>query len=150
MALALNLYDIFRKKQMSGQNAIDLNVLAVYMQIVTVTHTPNQNTHDFEDDITNEVVGDNYTAGGNILANPVIALDGSGNASIDFDDPADWLQHATGFTDGRRHIFYVKRGGASSADELIGYSDAAAGDFGNVVADYSVQLAAVGLYTSAR
>jgi len=151
MALALNLYDIFRRKQMTGQTgAVDLTSLTVKCLIVTNSYTPDQNAHEHEDDITNEVTGSNYTAGGNTLANPVVSLTAGGQAEIDFDDPATWSQHASGFSDGRRYIFYIDRGGASSANELIGYSDAAAGDFGNNVTDHTLQLHADGLFISTR
>lgn len=150
-AVTLNLYDIFRRKQASGTGAVDLSALTVKALIVTGTYTPNQNTHDFEDDLgANEVSGTNYTAGGNTLANPVVSLDGSGNVSIDFDDPATWAQHATGFSNGRRAIIYVDRGGAASANELIGYTNDFGADKGNVDGDFSVTINASGLFTSAR
>lgn len=150
MSIVVNLYDIFRRKQASGNGSVNLSSLNVYCMLVTATYTPNQNTHDFRDDITNEVSGTNYTAGGNILNNPVIALDGAGLVTIDFDDPADWAQHASGFSDARRTIFYVNRGGAASADELIGFSNDFGANVGNVAAALSVELAANGLISSAR
>lgn len=151
MATTLNLYDIFRRKQASGNGAVNLSSLTVKCMLVTSGYTPNQNTHDFADDLgANEVSGSNYTAGGNTLANPVVSLDGSGNVSIDFDDPATWAQHATGFSNARRAIVYIDRGGAASADELIGYTNDFGADAGNVAGDFSVALNASGLFTSAR
>jgi hypothetical protein len=150
-AVTLNLYDIFRRKQASGTGATDLSALTVKCMVVTGSYTPNQNTHDFADDLgANEVSGDNYTAGGNACASPVVSLDGSGNVAVDFADPATWSQHATGFSTGRRAIFYVDRGGAASADELIAYTDDFGADKGNVDGDFSVLINASGLYTSAR
>lgn len=150
-AVTLNLYDIFRRKQASGTGAVDLSALTVKCMIVTSGYTPNQNTHDFADDLgANEVSGTNYTAGGNAMANPVVALDGSGNVSVDFDDPATWSQHASGFNDGRRAIIYIDRGGAASADELIAYTDDFGAAKGNVDGDFSVAVNASGLFTGAR
>lgn len=150
-AVTFNLYDIFRRKQASGTGAVDLSALTVKAMVVTSGYTPNQNTHDFRDDLgATEVSGSNYTAGGNTLANPVVALDGSGNVSVDFDDPATWAQHATGFSNGRCVVIYIARGGASSADELIGYSNDFGADKGNVDGDFSVTVNASGLFTSAR
>jgi hypothetical protein len=150
MATTLNLYDVFRKKQIGGSGGVNLTSLTVKAMIVTSTYTPNQNTHDFRDDVTNEVSGSNYTAGGNACANPVVSMDGSGNVTVDFDDPATWSQHASGFSNGRRVVFYIARGGASSADELIGYSADPGADFGNVAGDLTVQLSASGLITGGR
>jgi hypothetical protein len=150
-AVTLNLYDIFRRKQASGNGAVNLSSLTVKCMVVTAGYTPNQNTHDFRDDLgATEVSGTNYTAGGNALANPVVALDGSGNVSVDFDDPATWAQHASGFSNGRRAVLYIARGGASSADELIGYTNDFGADKGNVDGDFSVTVNASGLFTSAR
>lgn len=150
-AVTLNLYDIFRRKQASGTGAVNLSTLTVKCMIVTGTYTPNQNTHDFRDDLgATEVSGTGYTAGGNTLATPVVSLDGSGNVAVDFDDPATWSQNASGFSNGRRAVIYVARGGASSADELIAYTDDFGADKGNVDGDFSVTVNASGLFTSAR
>jgi hypothetical protein len=150
-AVTLNLYDVFRRKQASGTGAVDLSALTVKAMVVTAGYTPNQNTHDFADDLgANEVSGSNYTAGGNAMANPVVSLSGAGLVTVDFDDPATWAQHATGFSNGRRVVVYVDRGGLSSADELIGYSDDFGADKGNVDGDFSAAVNASGLFTSAR
>jgi hypothetical protein len=150
-AVTLNLYDIFRRKQSSGNGAVNLSSVTVKCMIVTGTYTPNQNTHDFRDDLgANEVSGSNYTAGGNAMINPVVSLSGAGLVTVDFDDPATWAQHATGFSNGRRAVVYVARGGLSSADELIGYTDDFGADKGNVDGDFSVAVNASGLFTGAR
>ena len=150
-SVTLNLYDIFRRKQASGNGGVNLSSVTVKAMVVTSGYTPNQNTHDFRDDLgATEVSGTGYTAGGNTLATPVVNLDGSGNVSVDFDDPAVWTQNGAGFTNGRRVIIYVARGGASSADELIAYSADFGADKGNVDGDFSVLLNASGLFTSAR
>lgn len=118
--------------------------------LVTSTYTPNKGTHTKRSDVTNEVSGTGYTAGGNTLANPTITLGGTGLVTIDFDDPATWSQNAAGFTNGRRFVAYFARGGASSADELIGYSDDFAADKGNVDGDFSATVNASGLFTAPR
>jgi hypothetical protein len=151
MATTLNLYDNFRKKQLSGNGAVNLTSLTVKIMLVTSAYTPNQNTHDFRDDLgATEVSGTGYTAGGNTIATITAVLDGSGNLTIDGNDPATWLQNAAGFSNARRAVIYVARGGAASADELIAYSNDFGADLGNVAADLSIQLNAAGLITSAR
>lgn len=151
LATTFNLFDIFRRKQASGVGAIDVTALTLKMLIVTSGYAPNQNTHDFEDDLgANEVSGTNYTAGGNTLANVTVTLSGAGLVTVDADDPATWLQNAAGFSNGRRCVAYADRGGAASANELIGYSDDFGADVGNVAGDFSIALHANGLYESAR
>lgn len=153
-AVTFNLYDNFRKKQAGGNGAVKIvgvGNLTVKAMVVTGGYTPNQNTHDFRDDLgANEVIGTNYPPGGQTLANPVEALDGVGNYSLDFDDPAAIGVSGTGFSNGRRIVIYVSRGGAASADELIGFSNDFGSDQGNVNGDFQQQLNAAGLFTSPR
>ena len=144
-----NLYDKFREGQNDG-NAINLDTVLIHAAIVTSAYTPNQNTHDFWDDVVaNEVSGTNYTAFGNACANPAITLAGSGNIKFDADDPATWLQHAAGFSNGRRIVLFYNTTVATTS-KLIAYSDDLGADRGNVVGDYAVQLDAAGVWTSAR
>ena len=151
MATQLNLYDKFRRKQISGAGGVDLTTLTVKVMLVTSSYMPNQNADEFRADvISHEVSGAGYTAGGNTLANPVVNMDASGNISIDFDDPDPWLQNAGGFTNARRAIFYVARGGAPAADELIGYTNDFGADVGNVAGDFAIHLDAAGLIVSTR
>lgn len=151
-AVTLNLYDTFRMKQASGDGAVDLTAVTVKAMVVTGSYSPDQDAHDFADDLgANEVSGSNYTAGGNALANFTASVNAtSGLVTVDCDDPTAWSQHASGFSNGRRVIIYVDRGGASSADELIAYSDDFGADKGNVDGDFTVQINSSGLFTSAR
>lgn len=136
-----NLYDNFRKKQLSGSGGVNLTSLTVKCMLVTGSYTPNQNTHDFRDDLgATEVSGTNYTAGGNTCSTPTVSLDGAGKVLVDANDPATWAQSGAGFSNARRAVLYIARGGAASADELIAYSDDFGADKGNVAGDFSIQF----------
>lgn len=90
----------------------------VYVQLTTSSYTPNQDTHDFEDDVTNEVTGTGYTAGGVQLTSD----DFTQSANVltwDSDDPS-WT--GASFTS-RISVYYGKLGGASSADPLVNWVD---------------------------
>ena len=151
MPTNLNLYDTFRRKQASGSGGVNLTSVTVKLMLVTSAYTPNQNTHDFRDDLgATEVSGTGYTAGGNTLSTVTVSMDGSGNVTIDANDPAAWAQASGGFTNARRAVIYVARGGAASADELIAYSDDFGSDLGNAAASLTLALNALGLITSAR
>lgn len=55
----------------------------------TVTYTPDQDAHDYKDDVTNEVSGTGYTATGQILANKTIGYTAGTNVTkLDCDDPS--------------------------------------------------------------
>lgn len=143
-----NLYDIFRRKQVHGQGQIDLDSVTIKCALVTSGYTPDQNLHDFWNDVTNEVSGTNYTAGGNSCLNPTVTMNGSGLVTFDADDPATWAQHAAGFNNAVRAILY-RDTGVSSTSELIAFS----GTFtagGNVDGPFSIQLDAAGIFAAPR
>lgn len=151
--MAWNLYDIFREDQVDGNGSVDLETPGgngYKCALVTVTESPVQNTDDFWDDASaNEVSGTNYTADGQLLANPAVTMSGAGLITWDTDDPATWAQNAGGFTDARLAII-IRSTGTDSTSELIAYSDNFAADRGNVSGDFSITLDAAGIFTSAR
>jgi len=149
MPTTLNLYDAWRDIVADPTRAAAISG-TLKMAIVTGTYTPNQNTHDFFNDITNEVTGTNYTAGGNACASPGwTGPDGSGVLTFDASDPATWLQNASGFSNGRRAILYYDTGVAATS-RLVGYSANFGADSGNVAGDFTVTINASGIYTSTR
>jgi hypothetical protein len=147
-SVTLNLYDQYRKNNFNG-GAVDFDTDTIKCAIVTASYTPDQNLHDFWDDAnSNEVSGTGYTAGGNLMDNGVVSVDGSGNVTVDLDDPSTWAQDASGFNDGRYAIVY-KDTATASTSPLIGYGDLGSNK-GNVDGDFSVAVNASGLITSAR
>lgn len=112
------IYNVFKKYIMNG--AIDLDTDTIKVMLVTSAYTPDQDAHDFRDDITNEVIGTGYSAGGAALANKAVTADNTDNEGV-FD--ADDLSWTTSTITARGAVLYKSRGGASSADELICYLD---------------------------
>jgi hypothetical protein len=99
---------------------VDLDTDTFKAMLTTSAYTPNQDTHDFRDDVTNEIVGTGYTAGGVTLASLTLTYDTATNeVRWDFADPS-WT--GASFT-ARRMIVYKWRGGAASADELVMWVD---------------------------
>lgn len=76
--------------------------------------------HDFFDDITNEVSGTGYTAGGATLANPSVTQGNTNNRSYFDADDVSWAS-AT-ITNARYAIIY-KSTGTAGTSALIGYVD---------------------------
>src|SRR5215216_8167405 len=86
--------------------------------LVTSTYTVDKD-HDFRNDITNEVSGTGYSAGGT-AATCTVTRD-TANDRIDISlGSASW---ASSTITARGAVYYVARGGASSADEVIAYID---------------------------
>lgn len=111
--------------------------------LVTSAYIVNADTHDFFDDITNEIVAANYTAGGNHCANAAITL-ASGVITFDADDPATWAQNASGFTGSIRAILYGDSGVAATSP-LLKYSSLFTVD--TTVNALPIELSPTGIFT---
>lgn len=111
------IYNSFKKKIMDG--SIDLDTDTIKVALVTSTYTPDQDVHDFFDDVTNEVVGTGYTAGGASLANKAVTADNTDNEGV-FD--ADDVAWTTSTITARGAVIY-KSTGTASTSPLICYLD---------------------------
>lgn len=53
---------------------IDWDSDTIKVMLCTVSYVPNQTTHDYKNDVTNEITGTGYTAGGATLGSKTITL----------------------------------------------------------------------------
>jgi len=110
---------------------IDLESDTIKVALVTSSYTPNIDTHENFDDITNEVSGTGYTAGGATLANKAVTVDTDDDEGMFDADDVTW---ASASIVARGAIVY-KSTGVASTSQLIGYVDftedktASGGDF---------------------
>ncbi len=100
-------------------NNVDLGADTFKLMLVTSSYTPNQTTHTRRSDITNEVTGTGYTAGGATATLTVTKNTGDNQVEIEFAD-VSWPSSTI---TARGAVLYKSRGGASSADELVAYFD---------------------------
>jgi hypothetical protein len=98
---------------------IDFDTDTFKMMLVTSTYTASK-SHAKRSDITNEVTGTGYTAGGNAAACTVAATD---NVNNDVEITFSITSWTSATITARAGVIYKSRGGASSADELVGYVD---------------------------
>jgi hypothetical protein len=98
---------------------IDFDTNTFKAMLVTSTYSPNKDTHDFRDDVTNEVTGTGYTAGGVTSTVTVTKDTANDRVTIQF-GAVSW---ATSTITARGCVYYKSRGGASSADEIVAYVD---------------------------
>lgn len=122
--------------------SVDLDTDTFKLTLHTATYTPNQDTHDFYDDATNELAtASGYTSGGVTLTGLALAYDAtSQQVRWDFNDPS-WT--FTAAVTWRYGVIRKARGGAASADELVAYLDW--GSSQTVSSPYSPQLDPAGL-----
>jgi len=116
--MANAVYNSFKRDIMNG--SIDLDTDSIKVMLVTSAYTPNIDTHTKRSDVTNEVSGTGYTAGGSALTTKTVTADNTGDKGV-FD--ADDLTWSSSTITARGAVLYKARGGASSADELIAYID---------------------------
>lgn len=102
----------------ASTGAIDFDTDTFKMMLVTSSYTPAK-THTKRNAVTNEVTGTGYTAGGNTAAATVTKDDTNSRVDITF-AITSWTSSTI---TARGGVIYKSRGGASSADELVGYVD---------------------------
>lgn len=135
MAGTFHWYGLGLQKAISG--TIDLDTDTFKMMLTTSAYTPNIDTHDFRDDVTNEVTGTGYTAGGATLSGVGVTYDAASNqVRVTWTDPT-WPGSTI---TARTAVIYKSRGGAASADELLAYVTESA-DVTSTGATFTVDMA---------
>lgn len=115
--MASLIYNSFLEDVTTGD--MDLDSDTFYAMLVTATYTPNKDTHTKRSDVTNEVTGTGYTAGGEEVGVTVTKDTANDRLDVEFDN-VSW----TGATiTARACVIYKYRGGLASADELVAYVD---------------------------
>lgn len=99
--------------------SIDLDTDTIKVALVTSSYTPDQDTHDNFDDVTNEVTGTGYTAGGATLASVTVTADNTDNEGVF--DAAD-VTWSTSTITARGAVVY-KSTGTAATSPLIAYYD---------------------------
>jgi hypothetical protein len=124
---------------------IDWNSDTIKVSLHTSTYTPDQDAHDFQDDLTNEVsaVGTGYTTGGNTLASPTAGYTAGTNvakfsgANVTFTAVTLTARYA---------VIYDAQSGVAATNRLIAYIDFGA-DVSPVAGDLVITWNAAGIVT---
>lgn len=137
--MASVIYNSAKRDLING--SIDLDTDTIKGMLVTSTYSPNIDTHTKRSDITNEVSGTGYTAGGAALTTKTVTADNTNDrAAFDADD----LSWSSSTITARGLVLYKSRGGASSADELICYIDFGS-DITSTASTFSIVFNASGI-----
>lgn len=102
-----------------ARNNIDFDTNTFKAMLVTASYIADKDSHDRRDDITNEVTGTGYTAGGATCVVTVTKSNANDNVTIQL-GAVSWPSSTL---TARGCVYYKSRGGASSADELVAYND---------------------------
>ena len=101
-----------------ARGAIDFDSNSFKALLVTSSYTPDKDTHDKRDDVTNEVTGTGYTAGGVTTACTVTKDTANDRVTLQF-AAVSW---ATSTITARALVIY-KSTGTASTDNLVAYND---------------------------
>ena len=132
------IYNDFKKNIMNG--TIDLDTNTIRVMLVTSSYTPDQDTHEFKDSVTNEVVGTGYTAKGAELANKTVTADDTDNEGVFDADDVTW---SSSTITARGAVIY-KDTGTAGTSPLICYLDFAA-DKSSSNGDFTIAWNAEGI-----
>lgn len=99
--------------------SIDLDTDTIKVALVTSSYTPDQDAHDFFNDVTNEVSATGYTAGGATLANKAVTQDNTDNEGVFDADDVTWSSSSIV---ARGAVIYKDTGSAATSP-LIAYID---------------------------
>lgn len=98
--------------------AIDFDTNSFKIELVTSSYTPNKDTHTKRSDVTNEISGTGYTAGGVSTAVTVTNDTANDRIDINFAD-VSW---ASATLTAAAAVIY-KATGTASTDNLVAYLD---------------------------
>jgi len=107
------IYNAFKKNIMNG--SIDLDTDTIKVMLTTSTYEPSQDNDTYMNQVTNEVTGTGYTAGGATLANEAVTQDNTDNEGVFDADDVTW---STSTITARYAVIY-KSSGASTTSPLI-------------------------------
>lgn len=97
---------------------IDLDTATIKVMLVTSAYTENKDTHTKRSDVTNEVTGTGYTAGGATVTATVT----KDTTNDRLDIALDGTTWPTSTITARKAVYYVSTGTAST-DRLIAVND---------------------------
>lgn len=124
---------------------IDWDSDDIYCMLTTSTYTPDQDAHNFYDDVTNEVSGTGYTANGVLLASKTDSESAgyTGGTNVFALDAGDAVWTTSTLT-ARNAVVYDRTPATDATRPLLLYQDAGA-DVSTTAGTFTVQWHADGL-----
>jgi len=132
------IYNSFKQKIMDG--SIDLDTDTIKVALVTSSYTPDQDSHEDFADVTNEVSGTGYTAGGATLASCAVTKDNTDNEGVFDATDVTWSNSSI---TARGAVVY-KDSGVAATSWLIYYDDFGQ-DYTSLNADFKITWNAEGI-----
>jgi hypothetical protein len=116
--MASKMYGQFLAKALNKE--IDFDTDDIRVMLTSSAYTPNQDTHAYKSDVTNEVTGTGYTAGGQALTSKTVTYDATNNVIVL--DAADTTWASSTVT-ARYAVIYDNTPATDATKPLLGYVD---------------------------
>jgi len=117
--MASKLYGQFLSQALNKE--IDWDTDTIKVALLTNAYTPNQDTHNYYDDVSsNEVSGTGYTGGGITLTNKTNTYNGASNVIVLDADDVTW---SSSTITARYAVVYDASPATNATKPLIGYVD---------------------------
>lgn len=133
-------YNAFKVALANG--GVDLDTDTIKVMLVDSSYVPDIDLHADRADVTGEVTGTGYTAGGQALTNPSVTQDNTNDTAVFDADDVTW---GTSTITARGAVLY-KSTGTASTDTLIAYFDFGADESSNE-GDFTITWNAGGILT---
>jgi hypothetical protein len=117
---------------------IDFGADTFNLLLVTSSYTANKDTHVKRDDVTNEVTGTGYTAGGAATACTVTKDTATDKVTLSFAS----VSFSTATITAAGAVIYKVRGSTADLDELVAFIDFG-GDVSSTAATFSVGVSTI-------
>jgi hypothetical protein len=117
---------------------IDFGADTFNLLLVTSSYTANKDTHVKRDDVTNEVSGTGYTAGGAASACTVTKDTATDKVTLSFAS----VSFSTATITAAGAVIYKVRGSTADLDELVAFIDFG-GDVSSTAATFSVGVSTI-------
>lgn len=141
MAIVASVYGKFALSR--AKKLMDLSADGLKLMATTNSYVPDVDAHQFKSDVTNEVTGTGYTAGGKALTGVTLTYDAASNKLIlDADDPTWTTLTVTGI---RKLVLYDDTPSTDATKPLIGWIDLGA-DNSPAGVDFQVRFNAGGIW----
>jgi hypothetical protein len=121
----------------------DWDTNAIKMMLTTSAYTPDQDAHQYKSDVTNEVAGTGYTAGGAALTSVTIGYTAATNV-IKFNSAA--VSWSTATITARYAVIYDSTPASDATRPLYGYQNFGA-DVSSTAGTFTVTPNAAGWFT---
>jgi hypothetical protein len=139
MAVSAKFYSLAFQSMLAKE--INLTSDTIKLMLCSSSYTPNQDTHRYKSDVSNEITGTGYTAGGATVGSVTVSYD-TGTNVLSFD--ANDVTWSAASVTARFGVLYDSSPGSDATRPLIGWIDFG-GDVTSTGADFTIAWNASGI-----